>query len=155
GANITSVDFFYVGSGNNGNTNNSGRAMIFAISGATDGVNYTNTIPLTGFNYNAVVPADGVPTTGTGNAAAGILTNNVTFTMDGGLSKVNNPWFEQGYYAGFPSLGLPAAGSSVSSDLLPASYTMPSTYTQNCAICLSSNVTTANIIFQTPGSYGA
>lgn len=155
-ANISSIDLSYAGSGGNGNTNNNGRAVIFALSGAKDGsTDYTNTIAVTGFNYDAVVEADGPQTTGTGSPAAAVLTNNVTATMDGGLSKANNCWFEKGYYASLPDVGIPAAGSTFSSATLPATYTMPSTYVGNSAVLLSKDVTNANIIFSAPGAYGA
>ncbi len=155
--NITSVDLFYNGSGtgaNLNNTNSNGRAVIFAIAGSTDSVNF-NPVAVTGFTYDAVVEFDGPPTTGSGVAAGSTLTNNVSASMDGGLSKANNCWYEKGYYALFPNSGLPAPGATVRSATLPASYTMPPSYTTNCATLLSSNVTSANIIFSSPAAYGA
>lgn len=157
--NITSIDFSYAGFGNSGvtfaNTNINGRAMIFAISGAKDGsADFTNTLALTGFNYDVVMEADGPPTTGSGVAAGSTLTNTVTATMDGGISKANNTWYEKGYYAGFPNSGFPTAGSTVNSATLPASYTLPGSYAANHAVFVSKDVTGASISFATPATYG-
>jgi len=152
--NVTSVDFYYVGSGANNNPNNNGRAAIFAISGSTDGTTYSP-IAVTGFTYDAVMEADGPPTLGTGVAAASILTNSITATLDGGTSKTNNVWYEKGYYAAVPDSGLPAAGASVTSAWYSAYYTMPPSYAGNCAAMLASNVTSASIAFSTPAAYGA
>jgi hypothetical protein len=155
--NVVSVDFYYVSSGGTPNTNNSGRAVVFAISGATSAnpTLFTNTLAVSGFNQSIVVPADGPQTTGTGIASAGELTNYVSFTMDGGVSKANNCWFEQGYCRAFPTIGIPAAGSTFSSKHNAATYTMPPTYTTNCAVCMDQVVTNATITLGTPASYGA
>ncbi|HEV2210420.1 MAG TPA: immunoglobulin domain-containing protein [Verrucomicrobiae bacterium] len=155
--NVMSVDFYYVTSGGTPNTNNSGRAVVFAISGATSGnpTLFTNTLAVSGFNQSVVVPADAPQTTGTGVASAGELTNYVTFTMDGGVSKANNCWFEQGYCRDFPTLGIPTAGSTFSSAAVPATYTMPATYATNDAVCLDKVVTNATITLATPAAYGA
>lgn len=158
--NITSIDFSYAGFGTTGvsygNTNNNGRAMIFAISGAKDGsTDYTNTLAVTGFNYDAVMEADGPPTTGSGVAAGGILTNNVTASMDGGLAETGSTWYEKGYYAGFPNTGLPTAGSTLNSATLPASYTMPASYAANNAVFVSRDASNATIYFASPTAYGA
>jgi len=155
--NITSVDFYYTGSGtgvNLNNTNSNGRAVILAISGSTNNVNY-NPLTVTGYNQDVVVEADGPQTTGTGVASAGTLTNNITVTMDGGVSKANNTWYERGYYAAFPESGIPAAGASVTSVWCSARYTMPGSYVGNCAAVICSNVTSANISFAAPTTVGA
>src|SRR5207247_11228340 len=78
-----------------------------------------------------------------------------TATMEGGTSKLNNCWYEKGYFAGLPNTGLPAPGSTVNSATLPASYTMPPSYTANNAIVVASNITSANITFSSPAAYGA
>src|SRR5205085_6579523 len=109
-------------------------------------------------NYDVVVEADGPQTTGTAasqQAAAQTLTNNVTATMDGGTSKAGNAWIERGYYSSFPNAGLPAAGSTFSSDTLPASYTMPASFVGNSAVVLASNTATANVSFASPTAAGA
>ncbi|MFO1513149.1 MAG: immunoglobulin domain-containing protein [Verrucomicrobiota bacterium] len=152
--NVTSIDFYYAGSGANGNTNNNGRAVIFAVSGSTDNVTYSP-VAVTGYNYDVVVEADGPKTTGTGLAAASTLTNNITVSMDGGTSKSGSVWYEKGYYAAFPNTGIPAAGSSVTSAWYSARYVMPSSYVGNCAVFLAQNVSNANISFSAPASYGA
>jgi hypothetical protein len=152
--NVTSVDLWYVGSGANNNPNNNGRAAIFALAGSPDGATYSP-IAVTGYTYDAVVEADGPQTTGTGVATAGALTNFVTATMDGGLSKVNNCWYEKGYFAAYPETGLPTAGSSVTSIWYSAYYTMPPSYIGNCAALLATNVASANITLATPAAFGA
>lgn len=153
-ANVTSIDFYYVGSGGNNNTNNNGRSAILAVSGSTDNINF-NPIAVSGYNYDVIVEADGPQTTGTGQAAGYALTNNVTVSMDGGIWKNGSVWHEKGYYPGYPNCGLPAAGSAVVSPSVPAAYTMPASYAGNCATFLSSNITSANIVFATPASYAA
>jgi hypothetical protein len=150
--NITSIDFYYVGSGGNNNTNNNGRAAILAVSGSTDNVNYSP-IAVTGYAYDAVVEADGPQTLGTGIGT--VLSNYVTASMDGGTTKANSGWYEKGYYATFPNSGLPTAGSTINSATLPASYTMPSSYAGNCAVMVASNVPTASVSFASPAAYGA
>jgi hypothetical protein len=153
--NITNITLYYSGSGGNGNTNNNGRAVIFAVSGALGGsTDYTNTLAVTGYNYDAVVEADGPQTTGVGVGTGTNLLNNVTATMDGGTSKANNCWFERGYYAAVPTSGLPTAGSSFTSATLPATYTMPASYATNDAVLLAQNVTNANILLSSPAAYG-
>jgi hypothetical protein len=155
-ANVTSIDLFFAGAGGNSNPNNNGRAVVFAISGAKDGsTDFTNTLTVTGFNADAVVEAAAAPTTGSGVAAGSILTNNVTATMDGGTGKANNCWYEAGYYAGQPTTGIPAAGSTFASAHNAATYTMPASYAANNAALVAFNVTNANLTFATPGSYGA
>ncbi|HEY5914089.1 MAG TPA: immunoglobulin domain-containing protein [Verrucomicrobiae bacterium] len=154
-ANVTSVDFNFVG-GSAGTTNSNGRAVIFAISGAKDSsTDYTNILAVTGFNHDAVVEADGPPATGTGVADANVLTNLCTVTMDGGTSKTNNCWFEQGFYRSLPNVGFPAAGSTIASAAIPATYTMPSSYATNNAVVLASNFPNATITLATPATYGA
>jgi len=122
-------------------------------AGSTDNVTF-NPVPITGYNYDPVVEADGPQTTGGGLASSGDPTNNITATMDGGKSKTSNVWYEKGYYAAFPNTGIPNAGSSVTSAVLPSiRYTMPPSYTTNCAYLLSSNETTANIVISSPAQY--
>ncbi|HEX5218055.1 MAG TPA: immunoglobulin domain-containing protein [Verrucomicrobiae bacterium] len=155
---ITSIDFFYSGSGGNNNTNNNGRAVIFAVSGSTDFATFTPLV-VTGFNHDVVVEADGPATTGIGRndgvTGAFTLTNHITLSMDGGTNKTGSTWYERGYYAPLPTTGLPVAGSSVTSAWNRARYTMPSSYAGNCATMLAQHLTSANISFATPASYGA
>lgn len=152
---VTSVDFEYYGQNATQNPFTDGRTFIFALSGSSDGTTFTP-ITVTGYNQKGILAADAPATSGTG--VAPVLTNDTycTFTMDGGIYKANWTMFERGYYAAYPDSGLPAAGSTITSETDPAiHYTLPSTYAGNCAVCLSSNLTTANIKFATPASYGS
>jgi hypothetical protein len=158
--NVTSIDFFYVGSGGNDNTNNNGRAAIFAVSGAKDGSSQvTNALAVTGFTYDVVVEADAPATTGigrdTGVTGAFALTNHTTITMDGGTNRTGSTWYERGYYSPLPTTGLPVAGGSLTSAWNRARYTMPASYVGNCATMLAQHLTSANISFATPAAYGA
>lgn len=158
--NITSIDFFYVGSGANGNTNNNGRAAIFAVSGAKDfSLEFTNALVVTGFNYDPIVEADAPATTGAGRNTGGdgafALTNHITLTMDGGTNLTGSTWYEKGYYSGLPTTGIPVAGGSVTSAWNNARYTMPASYVGNCAVMLAQHLNSANISFAAPAAYGA
>jgi hypothetical protein len=157
--NITSIDFYWWGQNTAKNPYQNGRTFIFAVSGSSDGNNFSP-IAGTGYNQDGVIEADAPHTFGSGSTAlTGILTNDNTycsFTMDGGIWKANWTWYEQGYYAAYPNSGIPAAGSTITSATQPTiHYTMPSTYVGNCAVCLSSNVPTAQIKFATPTSASA
>jgi hypothetical protein len=156
--NITSVDFAWYGNGTGQNPWSNGRTAIYAIAGSTDGTTYSP-IAVSGYNYDNVVEADAPQTAGAAaQSITGTLTNVntwCTFTMDGGTSKANWTWMERGYYTFCPQAGLPVAGSTITSLTQPTiHYTMPSTYVGNCAVCLASNVPTANVKFATPAAYG-
>ena len=158
--NVTSIDFtWWFGNVANHNPWSNGKTAIFALAGSPDGVTFSP-VTVTGYNQKLIVPADASHTFGAAPVATtGVLTNDNTycsFTMDGGLSKANWTWYEQGYYAAYPTTGLPAAGSTITSATQPAiHYTMPSSYVGNCAVCLSSNITSASINLTTPTSAGS
>ena len=138
--NVTSIDFtWWFGNVANHNPWSNGKTAIFALAGSPDGVTFSP-VTVTGYNQKLIVPADASHTFGAAPVATtGVLTNDNTycsFTMDGGLSKANWTWYEQGYYAAYPTTGLPAAGSTITSATQPAiHYTMPSSYVGNCAVC--------------------
>ncbi len=153
---ITSIDFFWWGNGTAQLPWSNGRSFIFGVSGSTDSGATYSPIAVTGYNADGIIEADAPKAVGAGFGSP--LTNDNTYctmAMDGGTSKRGATWMERGYYTPNPTAGLPAAGSTIASVTQPSiHYTMPSTYVGNCAVCLASNFPTANIKFQTPGTYG-
>ncbi len=87
---VISIDFAWGGTG--------GRMNVFAISGATDGVAFTNTLALTGFNYDMVVESNAP------NFSMNV--NACTATMERGTNLWGKVYFEQGF-GGQTSFGLP------------------------------------------------
>jgi len=154
---VVSIDF----ANGNGNQWANGRCMVFSVSGSTDLATWSP-INVSGYTFDGVVEADAAPTTGGAqgygpvtNQVVGNLTNSVTVTMDGGIARTGNVWYERGYYSTLPDTGIPAAGSTFNSATLSASYTMPASYAGPCAAVVSKDVLTANITPATPGAYGA
>ena len=95
---VTSVTFTMGAAGNF-------RVFVFAISGATDGINFTNPIGLSGFNGDAVVE-----TAAPLNMSGAPL--NVDICMDtGGPLNNGNTWFEMGLFGGTGTNGAPATKS--------------------------------------------
>lgn len=124
-----------------------GHVGVMAVSGSTDGVNFTP-IYVTGYNADVVVEATA--------AQPGALTGVTTLTMDGGPANTGNTWYERGYQPFFPNSGLPPAGSVIASAALPDhSYQMPDSYTANNVIYVDSATPVANITPVTPGAYSA
>jgi autotransporter-associated beta strand protein len=81
----------------------------------------------------------------------GIGMPGVSVTMDGGLDKTGYTWFEKGVYTVDATFGLPAAGSTVTSETLADhSFTMAPSYTANNAVILYSNITSATIVPTAP-----
>jgi hypothetical protein len=153
---ITSIDFQWYGNGTGRNPWSNGRTFIFGVSGSTDAGTTYSPIAVTGYNADGIIEADAPKAVGCGFGSP--LTNDNTYctmTMDGGTSKRNFTWMERGYYTQSPNAGLPVAGSTITSATQPSiHYTLPSTYVGNCAVCLASNVPTANVKFATPAAYG-
>ena len=115
---VTSIDFSLV-TGLAGLTN---RTLIFAISGSTDGVNFTP-IAVTGFNKDGVVEA-GAPVTG-------FIFGATTVTMDNGTNNRANTYYEKGLNIGSPTTGLPTAGSTFTNPAANRVFKMPATYAGN------------------------
>lgn len=157
---VTSIVFNWLTGNSNGSSPwGNGRTYIFAVSGSTDGINFSP-IAVTGYDHDGVMEANGPHTTGTGDTnLTGVLVNDNTycsFTMDAGIWKGGSTWYERGYYASYPNSGIPTAGSTITSATQPAiHYTMPSSYVGNCAVCLSSNLLSDTITFASPTAAGS
>lgn len=77
----------------------------------------------------------------------------VNATVGQGISEGDFTWFEQGYYPGNTSIGLPAAGSTIISQAqADHSYTLPPSYTVNNAVLVASNLTSATITLTAPAT---
>jgi hypothetical protein len=124
-----------------------GHVGVMAVSGSTDGINYTP-IAVTGYTVDVVVEATA--------PQPGAMTTATTLTMEGGAANTGNTWFERGYHTFQPTSGLPVAGSTIASLQDPTrQYQLPPSYTANNVIYVDSNAPTANITFTTPGAYSA
>ena len=101
----------------------------------------------TSFNNDMVIEA-GAPASG---AAA-----NITATMDTGLTKTGATYYEQGYNTAAPTSGLPASGSTFTSQAGDGrhSFTMQN-YTGNNALLLTPTNTTGTMTFNTPTAFSA
>ncbi|PWU10033.1 MAG: hypothetical protein C5B50_26210 [Verrucomicrobia bacterium] len=72
-------------------------------------------------------------------------------SVDSGTSNTLNTWFERGYYAADNTIGLPPAGSTITSSAQSDhSYKMPSSYTANNAVLINSAVSSAILNLTTP-----
>jgi hypothetical protein len=117
-ASITSITFNYSSGG--------AVANFFAVSGSTDGINYTP-IPVTGFNEMSLIPA--------------AIPFPVTATMDNGTNIDNpgNTWFEQGYYQANAGYGLPPSGQVFASQSQPTHGYLMGNYSSNNAVLIDAN----------------
>jgi autotransporter-associated beta strand protein len=131
-------------------TNDTG---VYTLNGGS--INYSNG----GFNVGEVgagiLNVNGGSITGTGNFAdnLGVLATPVAVnaTVGGGLSESDFTWFEQGLFVANPSIGLPAAGSTITSaSQADHSYTLPPSYTANNSVLIASNLTSATITLTSP-----
>ncbi len=76
-----------------------------------------------------------------------------TASMDAGIGNSGTSWYEVGYDSAAPTTGLPAAGSTFTSQTSSAyRYTMAPSYKANNAILLDSNVTSATFTLATPAA---
>lgn len=118
GSPVTSIDFALVGTG--------GRMSLFAISGSTDGVAYTNVLGLSGFNEDTVIEATA--------PAFGCNTAYCTATMEQGVLNYGQVYMEKGF--GGQANGLPPAGTTFTNAAGNHAFTLPPDYTQpNTLLC--------------------
>lgn len=137
---VTSVEVSYASGG--------GRVGIFALSGAPTGLTDVDPIAVTGYNYDMVVEATA--------PQGGALRTATTASMDGGTNNTGNTWFERGYDPYNPNVGLPPAGSTITSVSLPDHhYTMPASYTSFNAVLVDTNQPVANLTLAFPSNYSA
>jgi len=123
GSPVVSIDFTNAGGGGGG------RMGLFAISGSTDGVSYTNPLVLTGFNYDLVV-----------EATAPNFSMNVTgctATMERGTNLWGKVYMEKGFAGQNATWGLPPAGSTFTSPDSSHSFTLAPDYTKNNAMLVA------------------
>ena len=114
---------------------------------------YTNGSFNVGELGTGILNINGGTIAGNGNFAVNLGTTatpvGVNATVGAGLSEGDFTWFEQGFNAGNPSAGLPAAGTTiVSLSQADHSYNLPPNYATNNAVLLATNLTTATITLQ-------
>lgn len=74
--------------------------------------------------------------------------------MDAGLGNSGYSWYEAGFNADAPDTGLPAPGSTITSETLPDhSYILAGSYTNNNAFLVDSTVSNATVTVTTPAAY--
>jgi hypothetical protein len=74
-----------------------------------------------------------------------------TASMDNGTGNTGTSWYERGYDSAAPSTGLPAAGSTLTSQSSASHiYTMAPSYTANNAVMLDSILSNAALTLVTP-----
>jgi hypothetical protein len=136
---VTSIAFTWV---------STGRAAIYAIAGqSTAGGNYSP-VAVAGWNGDSIIEKAATPTAP--------LYTATTVSMDGGTNNSANTWYEQGYYPTYPSSGLPAAGSTITSaSLSDHHYTMAPSYTANNAVFVDAAHPTANLTPASAAAYSA
>ena len=80
-----------------------------------------------------------------------------TATFDGGAGNYGDTFYEQGYDTNYPDTGLPAHGSTITSESQPDhSYTLASSYAgTNNVVLVDGAVTNATITLTTPAAYSA
>lgn len=127
-----------------------GNTGVYTLNGGT--INYGANGG--GFNVGelgtGILNINGGTITGNGNFSDnyGVVAtpNAVTATVGNGLTEGDYTWFEQGYYAANSSLGLPAAGSMITSvSQGDHSYTLAPSYTANNAVIVSARLTSVTI----------
>jgi hypothetical protein len=126
-----------------------GAAATQKISNFTFNSNTNVYTPITiasGYNQDLVIEK-GAPASG---AVA-----NITATMDYGTAKTGATYYETGYNTAAPTTGLPASGSTFTSQADPNhTYTMGN-YSANNAVLLTPTATSATINFATPEAFSA
>jgi autotransporter-associated beta strand protein len=94
----------------------------------------------TGFNQSIVIPANG-------------NTSGITATMDNGTGLGGNTWYETGYQG--QSTGLPASGSTFTSQQDSQHVFKMQSYSGNSAFLLDTGETSQTFTLTNPANYGA
>ena len=121
---------------------------VYTLNGGTN--NYNSGAFAVGEIGTGILNLNGGLITGSGNFVDGLgrigTPNAVTATVGNGLTEGDYTWFEQGYDAANGSLGLPAAGTTITSvsqsDHL---FALPPSYTNNNAVLIATNLPSAAI----------
>jgi autotransporter-associated beta strand protein/T5SS/PEP-CTERM-associated repeat protein len=130
-----------------------GNTGIYTLNGGS--INYSNG----GFNVGelgtGILNINGGSITGSGvlavNLGVAAIPAAVNATVGGGTAESDFTWFEQGLSPANPSIGLPAAGTTiVSMSQADHSYALPPSYTANNAVLLSATVPTATVTMTAP-----
>jgi hypothetical protein len=105
-------------------------------------------IPLAGTSFNQDVIVER-------SAPAPVVPGGyTTASMDDGVGNINTSWYAQGYNVGNPTTGLPAAGSTFTSQSAANhQYVMAPSYGENNAVLLDSTLATARLTLLTPAAY--
>jgi hypothetical protein len=120
---VTSIDFALVGTG--------GRMSLFAISGSTDGVAFTNRLSLSGFNKDVVVETN-----------APNFSMNVAYctaTMERGTNNWGKVFYQTGFGGQAATSGLPPAGTTVTNTPGNHAFTLAPSYAANNAMLVTTN----------------
>ena len=134
---VTQIDITYA--------SGTGRAVVMAVSAAPPVGGPWIPVAISGYNYDIVVEAS--------SPQPGALTTATTASMDGGVANTGNTWFERGYDAFNPNVGLPPAGSTIVSLALPDhSYQLPATYIGPNAAFVDQGRPECNLTLANPGA---
>lgn len=108
------------------------------------------TLTVDNYNYDLIAEKTGP----TPLIPGGTIGAPTTASMDGGIANSGNTWNEQGYFTQDESVGLPAAGTSISTN--NHQFTLAPSYTANNGIMLDvSYFTNASWRLSTPAPYAA
>jgi hypothetical protein len=98
------------------------------------------------YNHDIVVERTAPPPVGPATSAS----------MDGGLNNSGFSWFEKGYNADWPSAGLPAAGTVITSDsAADHEYQFAPDYRSNNAVLIDRTVTNVALVLAAAQAYNA
>ena len=98
------------------------------------------------YNYDVIVEKGATPPPAPASTA----------TLDDGTNNTANTFYEQGFNLDSPTSGLPAAGSTITSETLTDhNFTLAASYTTNNAILLDSSISNATYTVTTPATLTA
>lgn len=81
--------------------------------------------------------------------------SNVTASMDGGINKTGDTWYERGLNTAAPTTGLPPAGIVMLAQDDPATAFVLQPYTGNNAVMLDAQHSTAALTLAAPAAYSS